>query len=57
MFEMGLVSDIADRWVIRPGYPCGCAADAEGKLIDEPTRKFIARQLVALQAWALRLRQ
>jgi chromate reductase len=30
--------------------------DAEGKLIDQPTRDFVAAQLAAFQAWVLRLR-
>lgn len=30
--------------------------DAEGRLTDEPTRKVIAEQLVALKAWTLKLR-
>ncbi len=30
--------------------------DAEGRLTDEATRKFVADQVVALRAWALRLR-
>lgn len=44
----------------KPEVMIGGAAsrfDADGKLIDEATRKFIASQLVALQAWAVRLRQ
>jgi chromate reductase len=44
----------------KPEVMIGGAAsrfDADGRLIDEATRKFIASQLVALQAWALRLRQ
>ncbi len=31
--------------------------DAEGRLVDEPTRTWIRELLVALKAWTLRLRQ
>jgi chromate reductase len=31
--------------------------DSEGKLLDEPARKFIAELLAALAAWALKLRE
>lgn len=35
----------------------GSRFDAEGKLIDEQTKKFLKAHVEALQAWALRLRR
>jgi chromate reductase len=46
--------------VNRPEVMIGQAAsrfDAEGRLIDEPTREFVRALLVALKDWTERLRR
>ena len=45
--------------LIKPEVFIGSAQtkfDADGRLVDETTRKFITEQMAALKAWTLRLK-